>query len=444
MTVDMRSFLQQIKKSDDLFTVKKRVSTKYEIAAVTEKLDGSKAALFENVKGSKFKLISNLVGSRDRFAQAIGSKKSDINQKIVKAISSAKKPRISPTAKFFENSSKDTSILPIVTHFQNESGPFITSSILYTRNQEKKSQNSSFHRLMPIGKNQFSIRMVEGRDLHRSFMFAKTHGQDLPVAITVGVHPAISIACAFQAKWGKNELEIANSLMNNKLTLTKCPNTGLLVPSTAEIVMEGKILRNKTHKEWMVEMLRTYDMPRSAPVIQIEKLYFRNNPIYHDILSGYSEARLLMGMPIEAKLNSIMKKKFPQTRQVILTSGGANWLHAVVQISKTRTTNVKKIINEVFANHRSLKMVTVVDDDIDPTDAVAVEFAMATRFQADKDLVIIKNVRGSSLDPSSDQKKLRTTKMGIDATIPASKRSDGFKLGKIPKAKTNLKDYLKK
>ena len=444
MTVDMRSFLQQIKKTNDLFTVKKRVSTKYEIAAVTEKLDGSKAALFENVQGSKFKLVSNLVGSRDRFAQAIGSKKSDINQKIVKAISSAKKPKISTTAKFFENSSNDISILPIVTHFQNESGPFITSSILYTKNLETKSQNSSFHRLMPIGKRQFSIRMVEGRDLHRSFMFAKKHGEDLPIAITVGVHPAISIASAFQAKWGKNELEIANSLLNNKLTLTKCPITGMLVPSTTEIVMEGKILQDKTHKEWMVEMLRTYDMPRSAPVIEIEKLYFRNNAIYHDILSGYSEARLLMGIPIESKLNGIMKKRFPQTKQVILTSGGANWLHAVVQISKTKSTNVKKIINETFASHRSLKMVTVVDDDIDPTDAVAVEFAMATRFQADKDLVIIKNVRGSSLDPSSDQKKLRTAKMGIDATIPASRRPDGFRLGKIPKTKTNLKDYLKK
>jgi len=444
MTVDMRSFLQEIKKTNDVFTVKKRVSTKYEIAAVTEKLDGSKAALFENIKGSKFKLVSNLVGSRDRFAQAIGSKKSNINQKIIRAISSAKKPKTSATAKFFENSSKDISILPIVTHFQNESGPFITSSILYTKNPETKSQNTSFHRLMPIGKRQFSIRMVEGRDLHRSFMFAKKHGEDLPIAITVGVHPAISIASAFQAKWGKNELEIANSLLNNKLTLTKCPITGMLVPSTTEIVMEGKILQDKTYKEWMVEMLRTYDMPRSAPVIEIEKLYFRNNAIYHDILSGYSEARLLMGIPIESKLNGKLKKIFPQIKQVILTSGGANWLHAVVQISKTRSTNVKKIINETFASHRSLKMVTVVDDDIDPTDAIAVEFAMATRFQADKDLVIIKNVRGSSLDPSSDQKKLRTTKMGIDATIPASKRPDGFKLGKIPKAKTNLKDYLKK
>jgi len=444
MTDDLRKYLQEIKKTNDLIVIKKKVSTKYEIASITEKLDGEKAVLFENVKGSKFKLVSNLVGNRSRFMQAIGSKKSDINQKILRAISSAKKPKISTKAKFFENNSKDISILPIVTHFQNESGPFITSSILYTQNQEKKSQNSSIHRLMPIGKNKFTIRMVEGRDLHRAFTFAKNRGKDLPVAITIGVHPAITIACAFQAKWGKNELEIANSLLNNKLTLTKCPSTGFLVPSTAEIVMEGKILRNKTHKEWMVEMLRTYDMPRPAPIIQIEKLYFRNNPIYHDILSGYTEARLLMGMPIEAKLNGIMKKRFPQTKQVILTSGGANWLHAVVQISKTRTTNVKKIINETFANHRSLKMVTVVDDDIDPTDAVAVEFAMATRFQADKDLIIIKNVRGSSLDPSSDQKRLQTTKMGIDATIPASKRPEGFELGKIPKGKANLKDYLKK
>ena len=146
----MRSFLQEIKKTNDVFTVKKRVSTKYEIAAVTEKLDGSKAALFENIKGNKFKLVSNLVGTRDRFAQAIGSKKSDINQKIVRAISSAKKPKISASAKFFENSTNDISILPVVTHFQNESGPFITSSILYTKNQETKSQNSSIHRLMPL------------------------------------------------------------------------------------------------------------------------------------------------------------------------------------------------------------------------------------------------------------------------------------------------------
>ena len=127
-----------------------------------------------------------------------------------------------------------------------------------------------------------------------------------------------------------------------------------------------------------------------------------------------------------------------------MTNGGCNWLHAVVQIKKNKKTNPKKIIKKVFSIHRSLKQVTIVDDDIDPNSAEAVEYAMATRFQADKDLVIIKNVRGSSLDPSSDQKKLRTAKMGIDATKPLSKNPEGFEIAKIPKFdKISLKDYLK-
>jgi len=193
----------------------------------------------------------------------------------------------------------------------------------------------------------------------------------------------------------------------------------------------------------MVEMLKTYDIPRKQPVFELEKMYYRNNPIFHDILSGYGEHHLLMGMPIESKLNGILKKKFPHTKQVVMSNGGTHWLHAVVQISKTKTTNVKKIIKEVFASHRSLKMVTVVDDDIDPSSAEQVEYAMATRFQADKDLVLIKNVRGSSLDPSSDQKNLKTAKLGIDATRPLNKRKEGFEIAEIPKInKISLNDYL--
>jgi UbiD family decarboxylase len=272
---------------------------------------------------------------------------------------------------------------------------------------------------------------------------AKQHGEDLKVAITVGVHPAISIAGAYQAEWGKDEIEIANSILNNRLTMTKCPFTRLFVPSNAEIVMEGKILRDKTHKEWMVEMLRTYDFARMQPVFELESLYYRNNPIFHDILSGYSEHRLLMGMPIEAKLTGELKRTYPQTKQVCLTNGGCSWLHAVVQIRKKREDDPKKIIKKTFETHRSLKMVTIVDEDIDPTSAESIEYAMATRFQADRDLVIIKNVRGSSLDPSSDQKRLRTAKMGLDATKSFHKRKEGFEIAKIPSEnKISLKDYF--
>ena len=194
----------------------------------------------------------------------------------------------------------------------------------------------------------------------------------------------------------------------------------------------------------MVEMLQTYDHKRSQPIFEIENLYFRNNPIFHDVLSGYGEHRLLMGMPIESKLNGELKKAFSQVKQVSMTNGGSNWLHAVVQIKKKTESDAKKIIKKTFESHRSLKQVTVVDEDIDPNNAESVEYAMATRFQADKDLVIIKNVRGSSLDPSSDQKKLQTAKMGIDATRSTSKRPEGFEMAKIPKIdKIKLEKYFK-
>ncbi len=441
---DLRNYVSLIKKSGELKNIKTPVSTKYEIAGVTAKLDGSFAVLFENIKGSNFKLVTNLVGTRKRFSQAIGSTEEGIHEKIISAIKKAKKPQISSSGKFMENQSRKINSLPIVTHFEKESGPFITSSIVYVKNPETGKQNSSFHRMMPIDDKNFSIRMVEGRHLHRCFLDAKNHGEDLKVAITIGVHPAISIAGAYQAEWGYDEIDIANSLLGGKLSLFQLPFTKLKVPSKTEIVMEGKILQDKTHPEWMVEMLQTYDHKRNQPVFELEKLYFRNNPIFHDVLSGFSEHRLLMGMPIESKLNGELKKAFPQTRRVSMSNGGCNWLHTVVQIKKNKETDAKKIIKKTFQLHRSLKQVIVVDEDIEPSNADAVEYALATRFQADKDLIIFTKVRGSSLDPSSDQKRLQTAKMGLDATKPLNKRPEGFEIAKIPKInKINLENYFK-
>ena len=440
---DLRAYISQIKKDKDLKTIKTKVSTKFEIAGITAKVDGLHAILFQNIKESDFHLVSNLVGTRKRFARAVGSTEENIHKKIISSIKKAKKPKTISSGKFMENKSKNIFSMPIVTHFEKESGPFITSSIVYVKNPETGKQNSSFHRLMPIDKTHFSIRMVEGRHLHRCFTNAKEHNEDLKIAITIGVHPAVSIAGAYQAEWGKDEIDIANSLLDQKLTLARLPSTGLKVPSGTEIVMEGKILSDRTYPEWMVEMLQTYDHKRSQPIFELDNLYFRNNPIFHDVLSGYSEHRLLMGMPIESKLNGEIKRTYPQTQQVTMSNGGCNWLHAIVQIKKKQDSDPKKIIMKTFESHRSLKQVTIIDEDIDPNSADSVEYAMATRFQADKDLVILRNVRGSSLDPSSDQKKLQTAKMGIDATKSLSKRPEGFELAKIPKIdKIKLEKYF--
>ncbi|MDW0170043.1 MAG: UbiD family decarboxylase, partial [Nitrososphaeraceae archaeon] len=339
--------------------------------------------------------------------------------------------------------SKNLFHLPIVTHFEKDSGAFITSSLVIAKDKETGTQNLSTHRLLGLDKKRMAIRMVEGRHLHKCFTSAKDHNEDLPVSIIIGTHPAVSVAAAYQAPYGENELNIANSLMRNKLSLTKSPGTGLNVPTNSEILLEGRILADETAEEQMVEMLRTYDIKRKQPVFELDKIYLTSDPIYHDILPGYGEHRLLMGLPIESKIFHSVKDVIPGTRKVHLTDGGSNWLVAVIQIKKRLEGEPKNAIIAAFAGHPSLKIAIVVDDDIDPTNPIEVEYAISTRCQADKDLVAISNSKGSSLDPSSDQNNLLTTKMGIDATATLLKSKDRFEIAKIPRVdKIRLSDYL--
>jgi UbiD family decarboxylase len=434
-----------LEKENDLIRINKTVSTKFEIAALVSKLERKQAALFENVEDSRIYVASNVLGTRKRFALAIGAiDENSIHTHIIQSIAKASPPRkVSSDAPFYENSSTDLKDLPVITHFEKDAGAFITSSIVFAKDQEKDNQNSSTHRLLLLDKKHMAIRMVEGRHLHKCYSFAKEHGEDLKVAIVVGVHPAVSIAAAYQAAYGIDEMLIANSLLRNDLTLSISNFSGLYVPTHSEIVLEGKILKDRTEEEWMVEMLRTYDFKRKQPVFELDRIRYRNDAIFYDILPGYAEHRLLMGLPVESKMFEVIKNVVPSTKTVHLTDGGSNWLDAVIQIKKRLEGEPKNALLAAFAAHPSLKMAIVVDDDIDPTSPVSVEYAMSTRCQADKGLLIITNVKGSSLDPSSDQENLLTTKVGIDATATLIKPRERFEIAKIPgEENIKLSDYI--
>ena len=442
---DFRSFLNVLEKENDLIRINKTVSTKFEIAALVSKLERKQAALFENVEDSRIYVASNVLGTRKRFALAIGAiDENSIHTHIIQSIAKASPPRkVSSDAHFYENSSTDLKDLPVITHFEKDAGAFITSSIVFAKDQEKDNQNSSTHRLLLLDKKHMAIRMVEGRHLHKCYSFAKEHGEDLKVAIVVGVHPAVSIAAAYQAAYGIDEMLIANSLLRNDLTLSISNFSGLYVPTHSEIVLEGKILKDRTEEEWMVEMLRTYDFKRKQPVFELDRIRYRNDAIFYDILPGYAEHRLLMGLPVESKMFEVIKNVVPSTKTVHLTDGGSNWLDAVIQIKKRLEGEPKNALLAAFAAHPSLKMAIVVDDDIDPTSPVSVEYAMSTRCQADKGLLIITNAKGSSLDPSSDQENLLTTKVGIDATATLIKPRERFEIAKIPgEENIKLSDYI--
>jgi UbiD family decarboxylase len=442
---DFRSFLSLLERENDLIRINKTVSSKFEIAAVVSKLERKQAALFENVEDSKISVASNVLGTRKRFSLAIGvNDEKSIHTHIIESISKASPPRkLSSDAPFYENSSNNLKDLPVITHFEKDAGPFITSSIVFAKDQEKDNQNSSTHRLLLLDKKHMAIRMVEGRHLHKCYSFAKEHGEDLKVTIAIGVHPAVSIAAAYQAAYGIDEMLIANSLLHNDLTLSKSNFSQLFVPTHTEIILDGKILRDRTEEEWMVEMLRTYDFKRKQPVFELDRIRFRNDAIFYDILPGFTEHHLLMGLPVESKMFEMIKNVVPSTKTVHLTEGGSNWLDAVIQIQKRLEGEPKNALLAAFAAHPSLKMAIVVDDDIDPTNPVSVEYAISTRCQADKGLLVISNAKGSSLDPSSDQQNFLTTKVGIDATATLIKPRERFEIAKIPgEEKVKLSDYV--
>ncbi|MFQ5920536.1 MAG: UbiD family decarboxylase, partial [Nitrososphaerales archaeon] len=351
--MDLRDYLNGLERESELLTIRKPVSTKFEIASLTKKADGRQAVLFENIKESKIRLAANLCGTRKRFAMAINAKPDGLHERVFEAISKPSKPKVED-GKFNENISKDLSILPIVTHFEKDAGPFITSSIVYAREQESNRQNASVHRFLYMDQKHMAVRMVEGRHLHKCYQHAREHGEDLRVAVAVGVHPAVMIAAAYQAAYGADEMEIANSLMGNGFAVSKSQYSDLHVPSHTEIVLEGKLLKDRFQEEWMVEMLRTYDHKRKQPVFELEAVRFRNNAVYHDILPGFAEHRLLMSMPVEAKVLQAVRNVVPTTRQVCFTEGGCNWLHAVIQIKKRLEGESKNALLAAFAAHPSL------------------------------------------------------------------------------------------
>lgn len=451
--IDLRSYLSFLEAEEELVRVKKAVSTKFELAAVVSKFDSKQAVLFEKVNESKISVVSNICGTPGRFYTAISSRsaprngaevKREIHMRVGQALANMSAPSRKQKSPLFEqNSSSRLNDLPIVTHFEKDAGPFVTASVVFAKDGERGNQNSSTHRLLLLDERHMAIRMVEGRHLHKCYTYARDHGEDLKVAIAVGVHPAVIIAAAYQAAYGVDEMMIANAILDGKLELAEAAYSHLYVPSHAEIIIEGRILKDRMHEEWMVEMLRTYDFKRKQPVFELEKIRFRDNAIYHDILPGYAEHRLLMGLPVEAKMYDYVKSVVPTTQTVHLTDGGSNWLSAVIQIRKRLEGEPKNAIIAAFAAHPSLKMATVVDDDIDPTDAVAVEYAITTRCQADKDSVIIPNSKGSSLDPSSDQQYLLTTKVGIDATASLMKPKERFEIARIPgEDAINVNNYV--
>jgi len=295
-------------------------------------------------------------------------------------------------------------------------GPYITAGVFVSSDKDF-GPNLSFHRASPISKNKLVARICS-RDLME---YIKRAGGELDIAICIGLHPSVLLAAAISTEIEVNELEIANSL--HSLELVKCKTNDILVPAGSEIVLEGKITKERHAEGPFPDITKTYDIVREEPVIEINCITHRKDAIYPALLPASLEHELLMGMPKEPVIFNAVNNVC-SCRNVLLTHGGSSWLHAIIQIDKKNSDDGKKAIEAGFKAHKSLKHLVVVDSDVDIHDPEGVEWAIATRFQADRDMVSFSEP-GSSLDPSAEDDRT-TSKVGLDATIPSDKEKDKF------------------
>lgn len=413
--MSIRRFIIRAQEVGYLVTITREVDPYLEMARVISALDG-RPVLFTKVKGSPYQVVTGICSARKYLALDLGMDPSQLLFTLAQALENPVAPPMVEVAPCQEVVEKEVDLdsLPILTHLPDDGGPYVTAGVVIIKDPDY-GRNMCFHRLMRIGPRQFVARIVEGRGTDTALR--KTSG-DLEVAICLGNSIPVLLAAAMSPPKGVDELSIANAL--RPTPLVQCRSVDLEVPADSEFVLEGRITRRTAAEGPFLDLTETWDIVRQQPVIEIDCLTHRHDAIYHALLPGRLEHKLLMGMPREPTIYAAVNQVC-QCKNVFLTPGGMSWLHAVVQIVKRTPDDGQKAIAAAFQGHSSLKHVVVVDEDVDPSNPAEVEWAIATRFQANRDLVVLEDQPSSSLDPSATHvpgQKAHTSKMGLDATIP--------------------------
>ncbi len=409
----VREWLERF--SDDVLRIEADTSREIEATRILLR-EPRRPVHFRSLDGAE--AVGNLWSTRDRVAAALRTPNETLLGRLMEAQTHPMDTRLVDSAPFLRHSSTDVNLLdlPVPKLFPRDAGRYITAGVWVA--EWKGVRNLSFHRILLLGKNRGACRIVP-RHLRHMYDEAVQAGEELKVAVCIGLDPWNLLAGGTSVEYGVDESRIASALTQSCLTRPVDVvriKSGLTVPADAEYVLEGRLV-NETHDEGpFVDAVRTYDRVRKEPVLVVERIYHRDDPIFHIIVGGLDEHFMFMGMPREPVIYQAVSRAVPHVKAVRLTEGGCAWLHGVVSIRKQHQGDAKNAIMAAFGAHTSMKRVVIVDEDIDIFDDRDVEWAIATRFQADRGLVVLHDVRGSSIDPSG--RDGFTSKMGIDATRP--------------------------
>jgi 2,5-furandicarboxylate decarboxylase 1 len=404
-----------------------------EIAAIMKKFDNEDAAiLFGDVIGHAIPVVGNMLSNRANCEAAFGCDFRAIREFIGRAIAAPLPPVVVERAPAHDQVHRNGfdlgAMLPVLTHTPADGGRFITAGVVIARDPETGIYNASYHRLQLLGPQRTAIRLDFGRHLRLAWERAKAKGEHLPIAICIGADIALQYTAATmgsQMPESADEIAVAGGLCGRPLPVVKAASQDLLVPAETEIVLEGVIRCDETVMEGPFgEFVGYLAHAEPMPVVEVTALTHRRRPIYHAI-NGYGrETIMLRKYVLEASLLKVLRAAVPCAVDAEMTAGGLHRFHAVIQVKKSSPAHEglqRNAILAAFGALRDLDMVIAVDHDIDIRDPQDVEYALATRMEASRDLIVVPQARGHEYVRIGDHGII--AKLGIDATVPFAEQA---------------------
>jgi 2,5-furandicarboxylate decarboxylase 1 len=424
---NLRSFLRKLEAEDpaEIWRIKERVSLDFEVTAVAMELERAGRApvlWFENVADYPFPVVANVFGARRRFAKALGVQP----DRLLEAWSACGTTILDPVVResgpvhdiVFTGADVDLARLPIMKHFQDDAGRYITNAVVIARDPETGVRNASFHRMQVKSPTRIGTSLHSRRHLWNYMQRAEERAEDLPIAVVIGSHPLITFGGLYKGGIEEDEYAVIGGLMGAPLDIVSARTVPVEVPAEAEIVLEGRILAKAREPEGPFAEFTGYSSKRSTQhVVEISAITHRADAIYQDIIPGMSNEHTgLLGAPQEARLLRTLRQHYPNVTAVAYPKSGTCRLHAYIAMRNPAAGQARNAAAAALGDDLSLKLVVVVDDDVDVRNDSEVLWAMATRVQADQDLDVLRNCMGAILDPSSHDGL--TAKMIVDATQP--------------------------
>jgi 2,5-furandicarboxylate decarboxylase 1 len=459
MGKSLRTFLDDLAKSglDDVKIVNKEVDPEYELTSVIAKLEKqgrSDAVLFKNVKGSKLPVLINVGASYERLSLAIGTTKENMVETYSEAErkgAPVKEVSTGPVKDvILTGSDVDLGKLPTTIHNEMDAGRYISAAITVVKDPATGAHNGGMYRLQVQGKDQLGLFVNPANHAYLITQDYKELGKNMEVAVVLGHHPCFLMAGISKLEGFGGEYEVAGGLLGESLEVVKGETIDMMVPAEAEIVIEGVVDTTKTRDEGPFgEWPRYYTGRGERPFIKVTAITMRKDAIYENVMAAHNEHNMLGALPRMGSLLRRVKEVLPSIKAVNLPLSGGGRVFCYISMNKRSDGEPKQAAFAALSTEPNIKHAILVDDDIDVFNEQEVLWAVATRFEADTDLIIMPNCIGSHLIPTAyDITKLKhgamQTKLIFDATMPA-KPTPFPKRADVPRSieeKINLAEYL--